>query len=83
MNKVLFLFLVVLVCATIVFASEQPAEERKFRKLNASQCGCGVYSRKLGDYWFWRADGTCPKGYGYTSSCELVSGMCCFPRYGK
>nr|ALL34550.1 type III potassium channel toxin protein [Anemonia sulcata] len=76
MNKVLFLFLVILFCATIVFASEHPGEERRFRK-RARECKCSGSSR-VGDYWLWR--GSCPGGYGYTSNCIVSSSICCLPR---
>nr|ALL34528.1 type III potassium channel toxin protein [Anemonia sulcata] len=79
MNKVLFLFFVVLVCATIVL-SEHPTEERRVR-IHAKQCTCGRYSeiKGYGDYWFWR--GSCPGGYGYTKHCTVFSSVCCFPRH--
>nr|ALL34548.1 type III potassium channel toxin protein [Anemonia sulcata] len=81
MNKVLFLFLVVLVCATIVFASEHPAEEGspKFRK-RAMSCRCNHRgSRVNGDLWLFRD--SCPTNQGYTGVCSAsFISKCCTPR---
>nr|ALL34545.1 type III potassium channel toxin protein [Anemonia sulcata] len=76
MNKVLFLFLVVLLCTTIVFANENPAKERRLKK-RAIRCRCknnGYY----GDEWVFHP--SCPRGYGYQYSCGVVFGVCCYPR---